>query len=192
MPFFLPEMIKNNALGYHTRSDAPDCYMNKHILYDLLYILSHQRFQITNIMKHFSNKNHYLILTLIALIFVAAKPEKIFQNSSYEYKQVTVIESVVPGGLGRSRMLVNDPDGNLDEIKLKNFFSLTGINFGNIKKNDNTITAKVSELSQEGWELKDVTSGVYSSTSVSGGDDLGLSANATGIFITRYLFRRPV
>lgn len=142
-------------------------------------------------MKLDLNKQGFVIVGLVILLFVAAKPEKLFQNTSYDYKQVTVIESVVPGGLGRSRMLVNDPEGNLEEIKLKNFFSLVGINFGNVKKNDEKITSKISELTQSGWELQDVTSGVYSSTSVSGGGDLGISANATGIFITRYLFKRP-
>jgi len=144
-------------------------------------------------MKSINQTTFLSAVLLIAVIFIAAKPEKLFQNTAYEYKQITVIESVVPGGLGRSRMLVNDPKGNLEEIKLKNFFSLVGINFGNIKKNDVRITEKVSELTQSGWELQDVTSGVYTSTSVSGGsDDLGLSANATGIFITRYLFKRTM
>jgi hypothetical protein len=137
------------------------------------------------------NQNTILLVAVIGMFFIAAKPEKLFQNTAYEYKQVTVIESVVPGGLGRSRMLVNDPKGNLEEIKLKNFFSLVGINFGNIKKNDEQITSKIAELTQQGWELDGITSGVYSSTSVSGGDDLGISANATGIFITRYLLRKP-
>lgn len=142
------------------------------------------------IMRNTKTTFGYVAL-ISALIFVAAKPEVFRQQTqAYDYKQVTVIESVVPGGLGRSRMLDNDPKGNLEEIKLKNFFSLVGINFGNIKKNDEKITTKVSELTEEGWELQDVTSGVYASTSVSGGDDLSLSANATGIFITRYLLRR--
>ncbi len=138
------------------------------------------------------NQNTILLVIVIGVLFIAAKPEKLFQNTAYEYKQITVIESVVPGGLGRSRMLVNDDKGDLEEVKLKNFFSLVGINFGNVKKNDMKITSKVSELTQKGWELQDVTSGVYSSTSVSGGDDLGISANATGIFITRYLFKKPM
>ncbi|MFT7033760.1 MAG: hypothetical protein ACJA2S_002268 [Cyclobacteriaceae bacterium] len=143
-------------------------------------------------MKNTKTTFGYIAL-ISALIFVAAKPEVFRQQSqAYDYKQVTVIESVVPGGLGRSRMLVNDPDGNLQEIKLKNFFSLVGINFGNVKKNDEKITTQVSELTEEGWQLEDVTSGVYSSTSVSGGNDLGISANATGIFITRYLFKRAI
>lgn len=143
-------------------------------------------------MNLLTNKNSLVVAILVAAVFIAAKPEKLFQNTAYEYKQITVIESVVPGGLGRSRMLVNDPQGNLEEIKLKNFFSLTGINFGNIKKNDNKITSKVSELTTMGWELQDVTSGVYSSTSVSGGDTFGASTDVTGIFITRYLFRKSI
>ena len=136
--------------------------------------------------------NILLLVVIVGLVFIAARPDNPPQTTSYEFKQITVIESVVPGGLGRSRMLVNDPAGNLEEIKLKNFFSLTGINFKNVKNNDEMITDKVAELSGQGWELRDVTSGVYSSTSVSGGTDLGMSANATGIFITRYLFRKSL
>lgn len=136
--------------------------------------------------------NVLLLIVVIALVFIAARPEPTPQATNYEFKQITVIESVVPGGLGRSRMLVKDADGKLEEIKLKNFFSLTGINFGNVKNNDEQITGKVSELSAEGWELKDVTSGVYSQTSVSAGDNIMGSSNTTGIFITRYLFRRPL
>lgn len=137
--------------------------------------------------------NIVLLIFIIGLVFIAARQEVPPQTTSYEFRQITVIESVVPGGLGRSRMLVKDDSGKLDEIKLKNFFSLTGINFGNVKNNDEQITSKVTELSAAGWELKDVTSGVYATTSVSGGgDNIMASSNATGIFITRYLFRKPV
>jgi hypothetical protein len=96
----------------------------------------------------------------------------------YEYQQITAIESVVPGGLGRSRLIATDNKGQLEETKLENFFSMVGINFGNIKENDLAITKKLQMLSDEGWELFQVNSGSYS------------GERATGIFITRYLFRR--
>ena len=57
-------------------------------------------------------------------------------NAQYDWKQVTVIESVVAAGLGRSRMISTDANGKMDEVKMKNFFSATGINFGNVKEND--------------------------------------------------------
>lgn len=97
----------------------------------------------------------------------------------YGYQQITTIESVVPGGLGRSRMIATDKSGQLEESKLENFFSMVGINFGNIKENDNAITRKIEQMSDEGWELYSVVTGTYSAD------------KSTGIFITRYLFRKP-
>ena len=97
----------------------------------------------------------------------------------YEWKQMTAIESVVPGGLGRSRLITTDTKGEVVEIKLENFFSLVGINFGNVKENDRVITESIQKMSDDGWELYNTTSGVYG------------AENTTGIFITRYLFRRP-
>lgn len=96
----------------------------------------------------------------------------------YEWNQVTVIESVVSGGMGRSRMISTDDTGKMQEEKLQNFFSMTGINFGNIQENDLKITNMVSTMTGEGWLLYDVTSGVYAAD------------KSTGIFITRYMFKR--
>jgi hypothetical protein len=96
----------------------------------------------------------------------------------FEWNQVTVIESVVSGGMGRSRMISTDDKGQMQEEKLQNFFSMTGINFGNVQENDLKITNMVSTLSAEGWVLYDVTSGVYAAD------------KSTGIFITRYMFKR--
>jgi hypothetical protein len=94
------------------------------------------------------------------------------------YTQITTVESVVPGGLGRSRMVTTDPDGNFKEVNMENFFSLVGINFGNVRKNDKQITDKINDMTAEGWVLESVNSGVYSAD------------KSTGIFITRYLFKR--
>ncbi len=124
-----------------------------------------------------------------------------------EYKVVTTVESVVPMGIGRSRIIettdslnVEDfttkrTDGKkskqkdisrsdaktdkLNETKLLNFYSAVGINFQNIASNDAMITSKINNLVKEGWELKFVLSGVES--------DAG-KGDGTGIFITRYLF----
>ncbi len=126
-----------------------------------------------------------------------------------QYKVVTVVESIVPAGIGRSRIIEERDDANLDaattsrtngkssdqgdvrrkdlkidafeETKLLNFFSLGGINFQNIASNDAMISAKLDQLTTEGWELAFVTSGVESSA---GGDD------GEGIFITRFVFKR--
>jgi hypothetical protein len=126
-------------------------------------------------------------IVYIAIIAITLAGTGIFYgfknpNPTVNWYQVTVIESVVPGGVGRSRMISQDAKGGMDEIKLKNFFSLAGINFGNIKDNDVKITEKIRELTNEGWELYNVTSGVYSGNQGVGGGN--------GIFITRYLFKK--
>ncbi len=95
-----------------------------------------------------------------------------------EFLQITTVESVVPAGLGRSRMITKKPDGSINEIKMENFFSLTGINFHNVRLNDKLITDQITRLTRDGWELMFVTPGVYAAD------------RSTGIFITRYLFRR--
>jgi hypothetical protein len=112
------------------------------------------------------------------LVFTASILLASFACFSQEYLQITTVESVVPGGLGRSRMITTKPNGEMEEINLENFFSMVGINFGNIRNNDKIITQKITELSKEGWKLEHVTSGVY------GAD------KSTGIFITRYLFKK--
>ena len=120
-------------------------------------------------------KGIILGLSLLMLVCNAA-----LAQAGYEFQQVSVIESVVPGGLGRSRMISTKSDGSMEETKLENYFSLAGINFGNVRSNDRAITDKITALTAEGWELMHVNSGVY------GAD------TSTGIFITRYLFRRAL
>lgn len=117
-----------------------------------------------------------LAVTMTASLFLLTSST--YSEAKKEYLQVTTVESVVPAGLGRSRMITTDEQGNLQEVKLSNFYSAVGINFGNIRDNDREITAKIGELSDKGWELIQVTSGVES------------KETSNGIFITRYLFKR--
>lgn len=126
-----------------------------------------------------------------------------------EYKVITTIESIVPMGIGRSRIIENTTDveaddfttertdgkdskqgkvrrkdakiDNLKETKLLNFYSALGINFQNIASNDAMVESKLTEMSKDGWVLFQVVSGVESKC---GGDD------NDGIFITRYIFRK--
>lgn len=128
---------------------------------------------------------------------------------SQEYKVITTVESIVPLGIGRSRMLdakeVTDykplttvrVDGkksdqgdvkredvkidNFEETKLLNFYSAVGINFQNIASNDAVVSSKLTEMAKEGWELVFVTSGVESDAGKQDGE---------GIFITRYVFKK--
>ena len=127
----------------------------------------------------------------------------------YTFQVVTVIESIVPNGLGRSRMLTtndvrnykeftstrteeenkrNKSDRgeirvkNFDETKLLNFFNIAGIRFQNIVANDAIVMSKLNEMSEQGWELAFVNTGVEA---VGGKDD------KSGIYVTRYLFKKP-
>ena len=113
-------------------------------------------------------------LTIVLFAGYAFKPSQ----AKTTYTQITTIESVVPGGLGRSRMVTTSSEGSIKEIDMENFFSFVGINFGNVRKNDNMITDKINEMTGQGWELSSINSGVYSAD------------KSTGIFITRYLFKK--
>ena len=117
-----------------------------------------------------------LLLVLLAALPVGASAQT--QAQAPEFLQVTTIESLVVGGLGRSRMITTDSQGKMQEVPLSNFYSLTGINFENVRDNDRTITQKVNDLAKQGWELLQVTSAAESSD------------KTTGIFITRYIFKR--
>ncbi|MFL1012028.1 hypothetical protein [Flavisericum labens] len=128
-------------------------------------------------------------------------------SAQVEYKVVTSVESIVPNGLGRSRIISANEDKDykeftttqteddntrnkskrdeirvkeFDETKLLNFFNLGGIRFQNIAANDAIITSKINTMIEEGWELAFVTSAVESAGK---GDN-------QGIFITRYIFKR--
>ena len=129
--------------------------------------------------------------------------------NAQEFKVITSVESVVPLGLGRSRIIshvdkakasdftterVDGTDSDqgsvrrkdakidrLDETKLLNFYSGFGINFQNIASNDAIISSKLTDMAKEGWELVHVVSGVES--------DAG-ETDGNAIFITRYIFKR--
>ena len=126
-----------------------------------------------------------------------------------QYAVITTIESIIPMGLGRSRMISNKEDlntanfttkrtdgttsdmgqvkredlkiDNFEETKMLNFFSATGINFQNIASNDAMISAKLNEMTAAGWELAFVVTGVESNAGTEDGE---------GIFVTRYIFKR--
>ena len=126
-----------------------------------------------------------------------------------QYQVITIVESIVPGGIGRSRMIENTSpidhntftttrtegkdtkQGDIDrgdlkvssfkETKMLNFFSMVGINFQNIASNDALITSKLNEMDAQGFELAFATSGVES--------DAG-KQDGSGIFITRLYFKK--
>ncbi len=127
---------------------------------------------------------------------------------TFEYKIITTIESIVPMGLGRSRIISSDEDkdykeftslrtaenkkqnkskrgdakiNQFEETKLVNFYSIAGINFKNVASNDAIMGSKINTMVKEGWDLAFVTSGVES--------DSG-KGDGKGIYITRYIFKR--
>jgi len=124
-----------------------------------------------------------LLLTLSCSFLTTSAQMNPAPAVRYEYKQITAVESVVPGGLGRSRILTTDDNGQTREKELKNFYSLVGINFDNITNNDRVIVERLNDFSNDGWELFSVITG--SNQQSSQGNSSG------GIFITRYIFRRP-
>ena len=130
------------------------------------------------------------------------------QSQTFKYRVVTSIESIVPGGVGRSRIIENGTEvdytkfttvrtkegkektdmdrsdvkvDNLKESTLVNFYSFVGINFQNIASNDAMITSMLDKYSKDGWDLFNIVSGVES--------DAG-KADRDGIFITRFFFRK--
>lgn len=146
-------------------------------------------------------KKSLFIITLALISFFDV-------NAQVEYKVITSVESIVPMGLGRSRLISANEEKNykdytstqteedntrnksdrseirvkdFDETKLLNFYNVAGIRFQNIAANDALITSKINTMIEEGWELAFVTSAVESD----GGKDDG-----NGIFITRFIFKR--
>ncbi len=97
-----------------------------------------------------------------------------------KYMQVTTVESIIPGGLGRSKVITTQADGTQTQEDLENFYSLVGINFGNIQKNEQFIVARLNQLEADGWHLQSSTVGVQSPADTKGG----------GIYMTRYLFKK--
>jgi len=145
----------------------------------------------------------------LALIISLLSGYELKAQKGYEFTSFTVIESIIPSGLGRSRIIhalesrdykeftsVRTEDDNTrnksdrDEIRVKNFeetkilnfFNMGGIRFQNIAANDAMVNSKVNAMMNDGWDLMTITAGVES--------DAG-EKDGNGIFITRYYFKRP-
>jgi hypothetical protein len=97
-----------------------------------------------------------------------------------QYMEVTTIESIIPGGLGRSRMVIVGPDGKTDIKDMKNLYSMVGINFDNISGNVQATLDEINSLTSQGWSLTNV----YANSESPGGD------SKDGIFMTKYLFQK--
>ncbi|UJH68234.1 hypothetical protein [Allomuricauda sp. SCSIO 65647] len=143
-------------------------------------------------------------IIFIALFTLAAT----FEINAQQYKVITSVESIVPNGLGRSRIVnaLEEKDykeytsvqteedntrnkskrgeiriKNFEETKLLNFYNLGGIRFQNIAANDALITSMINTMIADGWSLEFVVSAVESE---------GGKGDGKGIFITRYIFKK--
>ncbi len=157
-------------------------------------------------------KKTTVILALVfAVIFVSNAQETTNDSSpKFEVKVITSVESIIPSGIGRSRIISTNEKRDykqfsstqtkdkktrnkskredlrvkdFEETKLLNFYNITGIRFQNIAANDAIISSKLTEMLKQGWDLSFVTSAVES--------DAGEGDNK-GIFITRYIFKRII
>lgn len=143
------------------------------------------------------------IIPIIVLLIATTS-----ECNAQQFKVITSVESIVPSGLGRSRIIdakeekdfaaftseQTEEDNtrnkskrgdirvkNFEETKLLNFYNIAGIRFQNIAANDAVISSKLNAMVADGWELAFVVSAVESDS----GDKDG-----QGIFITRYIFKK--
>lgn len=151
-----------------------------------------------------------VVFGLFSILSMNAQENNVDNDSKWEIKVITSVESIVPSGLGRSRLISSNEERDFEkftseqteddntrnkskrkdirvkdfeETKLLNFYNLGGIRFQNIVANDAVISSKLTAMLAEGWDLVFVTSAVESDA---GGDD------GKGIFITRYIFKRKL
>jgi hypothetical protein len=126
-------------------------------------------------------KQFFLSMLIIVTLSSSMYAQDVKPESSKQFMQITTVESVVSGGLGRSKMIITNPDGSQKESDLENLFSMMGINFKNIKENEGQLVRVLKEYTNAGWKLEQIT-------------PLTLSQNdsgAGGIFMTRYLLSKP-
>ncbi|MCB2376275.1 hypothetical protein LGH70_01690 [Hymenobacter sp. BT635] len=123
---------------------------------------------------------------LLALFILPLLPHRAAaQAGKFSYLYMTTVESVLGGGGGRSRILFTPDFKGQKEVTIESPFGITGINFGNIHANDDATARFLTELNSEGWELLQVVPLTISPSAGTG------SLASTGIFMTRYLFRKP-
>lgn len=66
---------------------------------------------------------------------------------------------------------------------MENLFSLTGINIKNVQTNEEIIVRYLGEITADGWELIQTIPLTQTLTSA--------GSTNQGIFLTRYMFRKP-
>ncbi|MCU0392114.1 MAG: hypothetical protein MUE81_13425 [Thermoflexibacter sp.] len=123
-------------------------------------------------------KNIILLLVGLAIgisvtVFTAFKEKPKYQDSTAKYIHINILESVVQGGAGRSRCIITFPDGKSEEFDLENYYSMVGVNFGNIKQNDAKIALRLNLFAKEGYRIVSQSSG------------------GSGIYTTRIIMMKP-
>lgn len=157
-------------------------------------------------MKSFNALSFGMVAIALAAVLISFEENP--NEVQYEFTSFTVVESIIPNGLGRSRIIhaleerdyreftsvrSEDDNGrnksdrgeirvkNFEETKILNFFNAVGIRFQNIAANDAVVNSKVNAMMAEGWELVSTNAGVES---------VGDKTDTEGIFITRFYFKR--
>lgn len=149
-----------------------------------------------------------LAISLLALsvVLYSFKPGE----KNYEFTSITIVESIVPSGAGRSRIInalaprdykeftkiMTEEDKsrnkskrdeirvkNYEETKLLNFYNLGGIRFQNIAANDAVINSRINAFLDEGWEIISINTGV---------EAYGGQGDGNGLFVTRFYFKKPI
>ena len=116
------------------------------------------------------------ILLALAIIITLSSEAFAQEQTNFKFMQITTVESVVGGGFGRSKMIITKEDGSQEERDLENLFSMTGINFKNIKSIETGILQALKSYTDAGWKL-------HSTIPMT----LSPGNNGAGIFMTRYL-----
>ena len=147
------------------------------------------------------------IVSVTGLLLAVTNAQK-SAAATYEFTSFTVVESIVPSGIGRSRIInaletrdykefssIQTEDDNsrnkadrseirvknFEETKLLNLYNMGGIRFQNIAANDALINSKVTAMLNEGWEIINIVSGIES---------VGSADDANGIYLTRFYFKK--
>lgn len=131
--------------------------------------------------KNNKSTSFYSIVTLLAVVTLASVFMSFTSTKQVatQYMHINVLESTIGGGVGRSRILITDASGKRETLKIKNYYSITGVNFSNIAGNDKALVILLNKLAQEGWEVVSTTSAVAASGERGG-----------GIFATKYLLKK--
>ena len=160
-------------------------------------------------MKNIKNFTISIFAILGIILILTAFSNQAEQKKVYEFETVTVVESLIQNGLGRSRMISKTETVDyreattirkenaekekskksrseirtkaFEETKLLNFYNIGGIRFNNIATNDAMMRAKLNEMSSQGWELVSVAAGVESA-----------DKERDAIFITRFFFKKEI